>query len=517
MLSKAGASRGAREFDVVVYGGTGFTGRLVCEHLAREYSGRPAVPAKLVAADVAAGGAAAAATPAAPATTAAPAASPAPTLVPPTAPPVRWAMAGRDPAKLRAVASELAEKVWGDAALADNIPTLVADAKDDAALRSVAARTKVFISTAGPYAKYGDGPVAAAVAEKAHYADLTGEVLWARRVSERHHAEAAANGTKVVCMAGYDSCPSEIGAWLAADTLRREGGGKAASITTVIGPAKGGFSGGTIASGFHQSKAESKDEVKRSFQDPYYLCRGVVPFSGSSGESLLPPTVDKPAPNGPARTPHAARVAAFVAEASSKLPFKVTPPAPFLAPFVMSPINTRVVHRSEALWRTAKDPAAASPFSPNGLTYWEALGVPSYPAAAIVSAVGAGIGAMFAFSPLRALAERALPKPGEGPSREMLVGGFWQHVTFAVDESGKKMSACVVGDPNRDPGYFGTARMLLEVGLTMALDEDECARAGALPGGCLTPTTATGGAPLVKRLRGAGLQIETLGVTSLEE
>jgi short subunit dehydrogenase-like uncharacterized protein len=490
-----------RDFDVVVYGASGFTGRLVCEHLARDYSGKP---------------------------NAKPAAE-APTVLPQTGnPKVRWAMAGRDEGKMSAVARDLAEKVWGDASLASEVPLLVADANDGPALEKVAARTKVLLTTAGPYAKYGDAVVRAAVATKTHYCDLTGEVLWARRTAQALHQEASEAGVKVVCMSGFDSIPSELAAWISANELWKKTGKRAGRVVCAIGPTKGGFSGGTVASGLNQARAEDPAEVKRSFADAYYLSHGVAPFTeGSEAAALLPPRVDRPAPNGPLKTPLAQRVAALVeaspgARDASK---RISPPAPYLAPFVMASINQKVVHRSEALWRLREQETGQrqqSPFSPKGFTYLEAMGVPSLPVAVIVSAANLGIGAMFAFSPLRALAEKTfLPAPGEGPSRELMLGGYWSHCAFAVadDEeearkAGKEPAVAVValGDPNRDAGYFGTSRMLLETGLCLALEERACEEAGALGGGCLTPTTATGAVPLVKRLRAAGLTIEVLAV-----
>jgi len=553
--SSAAPPRSAREFDAIVYGATGFTGRLVCEHLARDYSGRPSLPAS----------ARPSAAPGLPAADAAP--------PPPTAPktasanaPVRWAMAGRDPAKLSALAADLATRVWGDAALASEVPLIVADAHDAPALAAMAARGKVVLSTAGPYAKYGDAVVDAAVGAGTHYADLAGEVLWARRVADRLHARAAASGTKVVCSSGYDSVPSDLGAWMAADALLRraeeKGGGKggkggagvglvrgrATRVVTVVGAAKGGFSGGTVHSGLNMIKAEDPAEVARASKDPYYLSHGVAPFGAGSAEGRLPPRVDAPAPWGPARTPDAARAAALVAGVSASASASAPPVAsPYLAPFVMAAINQKVVHKSEALWRLREAGSAGgagsagvsrpSPFSPRGLTYLEAMGVPSYPAAAALAGAFFGVGTLFALKPLRALAERyVLPAPGQGPSRELMVGGFWNHVTFAVadeDEEGggegagaggaaagagarkasaPAMAVAVLAD-SRDPGYFGTARMLLETGLCMALDETACAEAGALAGGCLTATTATGGAPLVRRLRAAGLRAEVVAVS----
>eukprot|EP00877_Chromochloris_zofingiensis_P009998 jgi/Chrzof1/5251/Cz15g19010.t1 len=161
---------GQRPFQIVVYGASGFTGRLVCEHIARDYRGQ-----------------------------------------------LRWAMAGRDHGKLESVKEDL---VKFDPDI-QAVPVLLADANDSSALSKLASQTEVIIQVAGPYAKYGDKVVEASVNAGTHYCDLTGEVLWVRRQIQRHHETAADKGVKIVHNCGYDSIPSDLGTLFVVDHVKK--------------------------------------------------------------------------------------------------------------------------------------------------------------------------------------------------------------------------------------------------------------------------------------------------------
>jgi short subunit dehydrogenase-like uncharacterized protein len=151
-----------RRYDVVVFGATGFAGRLTSQYLAQ------------------------------------------------TAPPeCRWAIAGRSERKLAAVRDEL---VAGDASLAD-LPMITADVADAGSLRSLAESTRVLISTVGPYVLYGDAVVAACAAAGTDYLDLTGEPEFVERCYARHHQTAVASGARLVHAAGFDSIPHDLGAY----------------------------------------------------------------------------------------------------------------------------------------------------------------------------------------------------------------------------------------------------------------------------------------------------------------
>jgi short subunit dehydrogenase-like uncharacterized protein len=157
-----------RQYDVVLFGGTGFTGGLTADYLAAN----------------------------APAT-------------------MRWALAGRNRSKLDAVAARLA----ADAPQAPKPDVLVADAADEAKLREIAADTRVVITTIGPYALYGGPLVAACAAEGTDYCDLTGEPEFVDRVWVEHHAEAERSGARLVHCCGFDSIPHDLGAYFTVQQL----------------------------------------------------------------------------------------------------------------------------------------------------------------------------------------------------------------------------------------------------------------------------------------------------------
>lgn len=199
-----------RELDLIVFGATGFTGKLVAEHIARS----PERP--------------------------------------------RWAIAGRRRDALLA--------------LGLGVPVVVADALDPDAMRALARRTRVVCTTAGPYAAYGSALVAACAGEGTHYCDLTGEVAWMRRMIDAHHGEAQASGARIVHTCGYDSIPSDLGTWALQQEMIAATGGPASSVTGLFGESSGTISGGTMASGLDTAEAAGRDPaVRRLLADPYAL------------------------------------------------------------------------------------------------------------------------------------------------------------------------------------------------------------------------------------------------------
>ena len=184
-----------RDFDLVLFGATGYTGKLVAEYLASAALREP----------------------------------------------LRWALAGRNPDKLEAVRAGL-----GDAGKA--VQVAIADALDPAACAQLARRTKVICTTAGPYAKYGSAIVAACAEAGTHYCDLTGEVPWMRAMIDAHHARAQATGARIVHTCGFDSIPSDLGTHLAQRAYAARFGAPAASVTAMF-RFKGGFYGGRRVDG----------------------------------------------------------------------------------------------------------------------------------------------------------------------------------------------------------------------------------------------------------------------------
>ncbi|MFT5433576.1 MAG: short subunit dehydrogenase-like uncharacterized protein [Myxococcota bacterium] len=211
------AQSGERQFDVVVMGATGFTGRLVANYLLNEYG---------------------------------------------TDGPVRWAIAGRNESKLKTVATEL-----GKADLA----IIVADSHDAAALDALAAQTKVVCSTVGPFAVHGSELVAACARAGTHYCDITGEVQWVRAMIDDHEATAKQSGARIVHCCGFDSIPSDLGTFFMHRHLQRNGQ-KLKRVGFRINKMKGALSGGTIASMMNIiDEAKKSRDLRRLLSDPYAL------------------------------------------------------------------------------------------------------------------------------------------------------------------------------------------------------------------------------------------------------
>jgi short subunit dehydrogenase-like uncharacterized protein len=196
-----------REFDIVVFGATGFTGKLVAEYL----RGKPK----------------------------------------------QWAIAGRNRSKLEA--------------LGFDVPIIEVDALDPDACTRVARRTKVVCTTVGPYAKYGSELVAACANEGTHYCDLTGEVQWMRQMIDANHDRAVKTGARIVHACGFDSIPSDLGTWATQQEFMQRYGRPARAVTAHYVDVSGGFSGGTVASMFTLAEQMSDPAVRRVLRNPYAL------------------------------------------------------------------------------------------------------------------------------------------------------------------------------------------------------------------------------------------------------
>ena len=209
---------GERELDVVVFGATGFVGRLVAEYLERSAPD----DAKI-------------------------------------------GLAGRSEDKLRKVQSEIGGR-------ASDWPLIVADTSDAASVAAMAGRTRVVCTTVGPYAKYGMPLVDACIDAGTDYCDLTGEVLFVAESIERHE-RAEGNGAKIVHSVGFDSIPSDLGVYLLHERAKEDGAGELGDTTLVVTAMKGGFSGGTLDSMKGQiDEATSNKASRRKMGDPYALC-----------------------------------------------------------------------------------------------------------------------------------------------------------------------------------------------------------------------------------------------------
>ncbi|MBT8081754.1 MAG: saccharopine dehydrogenase NADP-binding domain-containing protein [Gammaproteobacteria bacterium] len=402
-----------REFDIVVYGATGFTGRLVAEYLLERYG---------------------------------------------TGGDLKWAVAGRSPGKLDALRNELGEA-------AADLPSVVADSGDAGTLAALAARTRVVLTTVGPYALYGSQLVAACVDAGTDYCDLAGEVQWIRAMIDRHHEQAQQTGARIVHCCGFDSIPMDIGAWFLQQEAHQRFGSYCKSIKLYVKATKGAVSGGTVASMSNVARTAREDRsILRLLVDPY----------------ALNPEGERDGPDGRDQQ------GSVFDEATGS----------WTAPFIMASVNTRVVRRSHAL--------AGYPWGQDfcyGETVLTGKGLGGRAKAALVSGGLAGLALGLAYAPTRALLRRVvLPDPGEGPDRKQRESGFFNLMQLGTLPDGKTLRGRITGD--RDPGYGSTSKMLAEAAVCLALDNPES------PGGVLTPAAAMA-APLIERLRGnAGLTFD---------
>jgi len=408
-----------RDFDVVLFGATGFTGQLVAEQLAER----------------------------APEGT-------------------RIALAGRSLAKLGEVRDQLGDR-------AADWPLLLADSANQATLTKLARSTVALASTVGPYAKYGLPLVEACAKAGTHYVDLTGEVLFMRESIDAYDEIARGTGARIVHACGFDSIPSDLGV-----LVLHEVAGPLTETTLLVKDTRGGFSGGTLASGREQAVAMAADPAARELvADPYSLSpdREAEPDGGGDGDG-----------DGGAD-----------AESESDLTSAVHhPELGWLAPFVMGPTNTRVVRRSNAL--------AGYPYS-RTFRYQEAMsfgeGISARAKATGVTAGMGAVGAAMGFGPIRSGMSMVLPKPGEGPSAEDRAAGYFRMEVHGWGLDGEHYVATVAADG--DPGYAATSFMLAEAVLLAASgDPDLPDRAGVL-----TPATGLG-MPLVERLRAGGMTFD---------
>jgi short subunit dehydrogenase-like uncharacterized protein len=375
---------------------------------------------------------------------------------------LRWAIAGRSESKLAALRNSLG-------LTASRLPIVVADAADEAALDRMCRDTRAVVSTVGPYALYGEPLVEACAKTGTDYCDLTGEVQWIRRMIRAYEPTARRSGARIVHCCGFDSIPSDLGVHFLQEQARQRYGEPCTTVKMRVKALRGGLSGGTAASMLNAFKEAGSDPaVRRELADPYSIC--------PEGYS---PAVRQPQLRG---VEHDADFDAW------------------MAPFVMSVVNTRIVQRSNALSKQAYGA---------GFRYDEAMmmgkGLQGRLAATGL-AVGLG-GFMFASAlpPTRwALQRFVLPAPGEGPGAEDQRKGFYDLRFLGITDDGRQLRVKVTGD--RDPGYGSTAKMLGQAGTCLALD---CADDGH-KGGFWTPATLFGDRLRERLVAHAGLTFEVL-------
>ncbi|HEY0436427.1 MAG TPA: saccharopine dehydrogenase NADP-binding domain-containing protein [Phenylobacterium sp.] len=382
--------RSDAEFDIIVYGATGYTGRLVAEYLGQRYG---------------VGGQ------------------------------VTWAMAGRSQGKLEEVRNLLA--------LPPETPLIVADADDPASLDAMVARAKAIITTVGPYQLYGDKLVAACVKAGTDCLDLTGEPNWMHKIIGEHDAAARASGARIVHSCGFDSIPFELGVYFCEETAKAKLGAPVPRVKGRVRRIQGGLSGGTAASGAATMAAVQKDpSVMGVLMNPFALTPG---FEGP------------PQPPGQA------------VERDEDVGADV-------GPFMMAMINTKNVHRSNALM--------GHPWGEDFVYDEMTILTPGAP----TEFTGLGEGG---------------PKPGEGPTKAEREAGFFDILFVGIAPDGRKVKVSVQGD--RDPGYGSTSKMLAEAAVCLVKDAPD------VRGGVWTPGAAMQ-TKLIDRLQeNAGLTFKVEG------
>ena len=357
---------------------------------------------------------------------------------------VNWAIAGRSASKLDALKTSL-----GTAG--DDLTVIIADADNAGALAHMAKSTRVIATTVGPYALYGEALVKACAENGTDYCDLCGEAYWIKRMIVKYADAAKQSGARIVSCCGFDSIPSDLGVHFLQQHGQQRFGRYFNSIKLAVNAMKGGASGGTLASMIEAVKAAKSDpKLRKDMNNPYILCPEIP--------DLRHPQVSI---KGPAYDADFQR---------------------WSAPFIMEAINARVVLRSNMLLGMAYG---------YDFLYREQM-ITGKGFKGRLSAIGltAGLG-LFAvtviINPLRAFMQRyVLPKPGEGPSPEAQLAGYFDLSLLGKNEDGKTLKVRVTGD--RDPGYGCTAKMLAQASLCLAFDitQEQC------NGGFWTPATAMG-------------------------
>ncbi len=396
-----------RPYEIIVWGATGFTGRLVVQYLSKNY------------------------------------------------PEIALAVGGRNQEKCSQLLSDLSL----------DLPIVIADAFDTVSLREMVRQTRVVCTTVGPYSNYGQLLVDLCVEEGTDYCDLTGESPFVRTQIDRHHETAKKAGVRIVHACGFDSIPSDLGVLFTQSEIHQRQGRYAPKVKAVTGKMRGGISGGTIASMIQIMDAISDDRsVLRILGNPYSL-NPDKQYRGQDGRDQMSIRYDDSVQR-------------------------------WTGPFIMAGTNTKIVRRSHAL--------QGFPYSEE-FQYSEVMGFPKgakglWKATKITAGLAVLMAAMGGSRWVRHQIWKRLPQPGEGPSEQQRLNGYFNIHFFAT--IGDHLFEGILGD-DCDPGYASTAKMLAESCLALVKNRED------LPpdAGVLTPATAFGSV-LIKRLRNSGMRFE---------
>ena len=386
-----------REFDVIVFGASGYTGKLVAEYMGKEYGNDESI---------------------------------------------RWAIAGRNKDKLSSVKKDLN--------LNERVSIIEVDSTNKDSLDSMTSSAKCILTTVGPYQLYGSSLVQSCSENGTDYVDLTGEPGWMYEMINAHQDTAKKSGARIVFSCGFDSIPFDLGVYFVQQAAQEKYGKPAKHVRGRVKAMNGEFSGGTIASlGATMATLKEKPELIQVLSNPFSLTEGF---------------------EGPAQ----------LDDSKVLLDEKLNM---WVAPFVMAPINTKNIHRSNVLL---------------GHAYGEDF---CYDEMMIAGEGEEGKQIADAMNSSNPMGGDNLPQPGEGPSKESREQGNYDVLFFADFDEGS-IEARVTGD--MDPGYGSTSKMIAESALCLVQDCED------LSGGMYTPAPAMGD-KLIKRLtKNAGLTFDIL-------
>ena len=382
-----------REFDLVVFGASGYTGKLVAEYIQNEYGRNQTL---------------------------------------------KWALAGRNKDKLADIKEDLN--------LESDLTILEVDSNDQESLDAMTSAAKCILTTVGPYQLYGSNLVESCAKNGTDYVDLTGEPGWMYEMINEHKETAKKSGSRIVFSCGFDSIPFDLGVYFVQQAVRDKFGKPAQHVRGRVKAMNGEFSGGTIASlGATMATLKEKPELIKVLANPFSLTEGFEgPTQLDDSKVLLDEKLNM-----------------------------------WVAPFVMAPINTKNIHRSNALL---------------GHEYGEDF---CYDEMMIAGEGEEGKQIADAMTSANPMGGENVPQPGEGPSQESREQGNYD-VQFFADIDEGCIEARVTGD--MDPGYGSTSKMITESAMCLIHDCND------LSGGIYTPAPAMGN-KLIKRL------IEKAGLT----
>lgn len=376
---------------------------------------------------------------------------------------IKWAIAGRNADKLEKLQAQLIQE--NDI----KIDILLADSNDAAGLDKMTAQTKVIISTVGPYLKYGEPLIKSCVENGTDYVDLTGEAIFIKDMLDKYQNKAQQSGARIVNSCGFDSIPSDLGVYFTQQQSEAIFNAPCDTIHMRVKSAKGGLSGGTLASMATIFEEAGQNTVRRQqLTNPYLL------NTDNNAPSVRQDTINKPQ---------------YDAEHGR-----------WLAPFIMASINTRIVHRSNQLlsYEYGRE-----------FKYDEAMWMQDGVKGQLISyGVSAGImGFVTAMTFKRSrefLTNHVLTKAGDGPSQSEQDNGYFDVRFFGKTANNDTMATKVTG--NKDPGYGSTSQMLAQSALCLAQDISR----HDVEGGFWTPASAMG-ETLIERLKNyAGITFEVI-------